>query len=111
MMAAKIFFADEKLKASYEKLKTGYEDERQLAQLLDRAFNDIATNQACGIQIAKKLIPPEYRTKYGIDNLWKYNLPNAWRLLYTLKGNRIELLAVILEWLDHKNYERRFGYS
>lgn len=110
-MAAKIFFADEKVKASYDKLKQGYEDEKQLAQFLDRAFDDITKNPTCGIQVAQRLMPKEYRGKYGIDNLWKYDLPNAWRLLYTLKGDRIEILAIILEWLDHKNYERRFGYG
>jgi Txe/YoeB family toxin of Txe-Axe toxin-antitoxin module len=110
-MTAKIFFADERVKTSYDELKKGYPDERELARFLDRAFDDIAKNPTCGIQIPRKLIPGKYRTKQNITNLWKYNLPNAWRLLYTLKGDRIEILAIVLEWLDHKTYERRFGYG
>jgi hypothetical protein len=47
----------------------------------------------------------------NIDNLWKYDMPSAWRLLYSLKTEEIEIVAIILEWLDHKNYERRFGYK
>jgi hypothetical protein len=48
--------------------------------------------------------------KYGIDNLWKYDLPGAWRLLYSVSGDKIEVMAIILEWLNHKKYEKRFGY-
>ena len=41
----------------------------------------------------------------------KYNLPNAWRLAYTLKGNEVEIISIILEWFDHEGYEKRFGYK
>ena len=37
-----------------------------------------------GQPIAKKLIPAEYKTKYGITNLFRVELPNFWRMLYTL---------------------------
>ncbi len=53
----------------------------------------------------------EYVRNYGITNLRKYNLPDAWRLLYTIVGNEIEIISVLLEWLSHKEYERRFGYK
>ena len=110
-MPVQIFFADEQLRASYEKLKQGDADEKELAAFLGRAFDDIEKNPTCGIQIPQRLIPKEYKAKHSVSNLWKYNLPNAWRLLYTLKGDRIEVVAIILEWFDHKNYERRFGYG
>ena len=48
--------------------------------------------------------------KYEINNLWKYNLPNGWRLIYTVKASSVEIVSIILEWSDHKSYERRFGY-
>ena len=68
------------------------------------------TNPACGIKIQKKLWPKAYLEKYNVVNLWKYDLPNGWRLVYTIKEDEIMILNVILEWFDHKNYERRFGY-
>ncbi len=49
------------------------------------------------------MIPKEYIKKYKIDNLWKYNLPNAWRLLYTIKGNEVMIVSVILEGCRIKN--------
>jgi hypothetical protein len=33
-----------------------------------------------GQPIAKKLIPVEYKTKYGITNLFRVELPNFWRM-------------------------------
>lgn len=31
--------------------------------------------------------------------------------MYTVKEDPVEIISIILEWLDHKNYERRFGYK
>jgi hypothetical protein len=55
---------------------------------LDRAFGDVEKNACCGLQIRKELIPKDYVRKYGINNLWKYNLPNGWRLIYALAATR-----------------------
>jgi hypothetical protein len=48
--------------------------------------------------------------KYGIDNLWKYNLLDACRLVYSVAWNEEELIAISLEWFPHKEYEKRFNY-
>ena len=64
-----------------------------------------------GIQIPKRLFPKEYVRKYGINNLWKYDLPRGWRLMYTVTAeNEVDLISAILEWFDHKDYEMRFKY-
>ena len=98
-------FVDASLKESFEKIK---ETDVDLRRHLERAFNDILDNAFCGIQIPKKLFPKEYSC-YG--NLWKYNLPDAWRLLYTIKSpDKIEIIAVLLNWMNHRDYERLFGY-
>ena len=104
-------FGDEKLKEAYDQLPSGAGCDIELKQLLDRAFIDLRDNAFCGIQIKKKLIPKEYIKKYGkLDNLWKYNLPNAWRLIYTIKRDIVFVLSVVLEWMNHKEYENRFKY-
>ena len=81
-----------------------------LYKFLDRATSDIKANPKCGIEIPKRLIPKFYIQKYGINNLWKYNLPDAWRLVYSITGNEVEIIAILLEWFPHKEYERRFKY-
>ncbi len=109
-MECKIQFANEKLKEAFEKLSSGNYEDKELKNYIKRAFDDICQNPFCGIQIPKRLIPHDYIKKYNIKNVWKYNLPNAWRLLYSLESNKIYILSIILEWLDHKSYERRFKY-
>ncbi len=106
----KVAFIDKKIKDAFEKLKNGKTEDRELYKFLKRAINDLKEDPTCGIAIPKRLIPKEYIKKHRIDNLWKYNLPNAWRLLYTIKGNEVMIVSVILEWLPHKEYERRFKY-
>src|SRR3990167_7106447 len=94
----------------FEKLKDSKTEDKNLHEWINRAFDDIEENAFCAIQVPKNLFPKEYVQKYQITNLWKYDLPNGWRLLYTVGRDGIIVLSIILEWLDHKNYERRFGY-
>ena len=108
-MKSKVVFADRKLKEAYEKLKHSTSEDKKLYEWLTKAFKSLEENAFCGIQIPKRLIPKEYR-KYGIDNLWKYNLPEAWRLLYSVAAGEEVVISIVIEWLDHKSYERRFGY-
>jgi mRNA-degrading endonuclease RelE of RelBE toxin-antitoxin system len=107
---SKIQFVDENIRDAFEKLETGKERDKQLQKWISRAFNDLQENCFCGIQIPKKLIPKEYKDKYQLDNLWKYNLPNAWRLLYYIEGGKVVVLTIILDWMSHKEYERLFKY-
>ena len=101
-------FIDEKTKEDYEKTK---EEDPQLFKFLERATDDLKNYPFSGIKIPQDLWPKEYIKKYKIDNLWKYNLPNAWRLIYTIAKDEVKIMAILLEWFDHKNYERRFGYG
>lgn len=64
----------------------------------------------CGTKIPKRLWPKIYVKEYKITNLWKYDLPNAWRLIYTILEDKIMILNVILEWFSHKDNEKKFGY-
>ena len=106
-MESKIQFANESVKKAFEKLEV---EDSKLHKGIVRAFNDIENNVFCGIQIPKRLIPKEYIQKFGVKNLWKYNLPDAWRLIYSVEGKNLLIFSIILEWLDHKTYERRFRY-
>jgi hypothetical protein len=77
---------------------------------LSAAFKEIEANAFCGIQIPKRLIPKIYLTQYNIHNLWKYNLPNAWRLLYSIESSGVMVVSIIIDWMNHKEYERKFRY-
>ena len=87
------------------------EENDWLKKALRKAIADLKENIFCGEHIKKKLIPKEYIKKYEIDNLWWYPLPNAWRLLYSIiTPNNVEIIAGVIEYMDHKSYERRFNY-
>lgn len=78
----------------------------------------VGEEQSNGIQLIK--VNPQYgdavpkalikRTGYSVDNLWVADLTGYWRMLYTLKGTEIEILCFVLEIVDHKKYDKLFGY-
>ena len=103
--SCEVQFANEKVQKAFESLK-----DSELKKSIENAFDNIKENLFCGIQIPKRLIPKVYIKKFNIKNVWKYNLPNAWRLIYSIEGGKTTILTIILEWLDHKEYERKFSY-
>ena len=105
-----VTFINPKIKQEWEALKEGKFEDKQLYKFIDRAIDDLKVNPTCGIKIPKNLWSKEYVQKYGITNLWKYNLPNAWRLIYTIESDEVRIANIILEWFDHKEYEKRFKY-
>lgn len=103
-------FIDVKIQKAFIELKSGRFEERELTTFIERAITDLKENPLTGVAVPQKLWPVEYIRRYGINNLRKYDLPNGWRLVYTLRGNEIEIVSIILEWFSHKEYERRFKY-
>ncbi|MDG6218827.1 MAG: hypothetical protein QCI00_05255 [Candidatus Thermoplasmatota archaeon] len=59
------------------------------------------------------LIPQEYKDKYGITNLFRVELPDYWRRLYTLTDgeSKIEIIAFVLDIIDHELYDKKFSYK
>jgi hypothetical protein len=109
-LPSKVRFADIKLQEAYESLQNSTGFEKKLHGSIKNAFASLEKNAFSGTQIQKKLIPKEYIRKYRIDNLWKYNLLNGWRLIYYIKGNQTLVLSVILDWLSHADYEKKLKY-
>ena len=75
-------------------------------------------NYVVGKQIPKKRIPKKYVQKYGVTNLWKINLSDYWRIIYTLRqkqrSSEVEILEIfldVLDIIDHKRYNKIFGYK
>lgn len=109
-MKSIVHFGNEKLKEAFDSLKNSKVEDKILYKWIFRAIADLENNAFCGIQVPKKLIPKIYVAKYNIDNLWKYDLPKGWRLLYSVANSEVSIISIILEWMDHKNYEKRFKY-
>ena len=105
-----VSFISYKLKEQFEELQRGKKKEQQLYKFINYAVAKFIQNPSCGIKIQRKLWPKGYYKSFNITNLWKYNLPNAKRLIYTIKTDEKEVIVAILEWLTHKEYEKRFNY-
>ena len=105
-MEIQVGFATEEIRMAFEELRNGKFEDKKLYEFISRAIKDLATNPMCGIHVPKRLIPNEYE----VSHLWKYDLPNGWRLMYTIIGSEVKIVSAILEWLSHKEYERRFDY-
>jgi hypothetical protein len=109
-LRSKVKFANPKIKECFYELQKGDKSSRELFNNINKALDNIEENAFCGIQMSKKLIPREYIRIYDIDNLWKYNLPKGWRLIYSIGEEDIYILALILDWFSHKEYEKKFNY-
>jgi len=81
-----------------------------LRRIVDKGLDVLKENMFAGQRVEKKKLPKYYVQKYGINNLYKYNLDAANRLIYTLVADESGIAVVVLEILSHKEYEKRFGY-
>jgi len=81
---------------------------RILLNSIDKVKERLKINPQFGDSIKKDLIPKEYK-EYG--NLYRVELSNFWRLLYTIKGNEVEIIAFVLAIIDHEEYNKKFGYK
>ncbi|MGI0133841.1 MAG: hypothetical protein ACREBW_02640 [Candidatus Micrarchaeaceae archaeon] len=86
--------------------------ERMILKSFQKKAELIKINPHYGNPMAKDLIPQEYKTKYGATNLFRVELSNFWRMLYTLTNDEqeIEIIAFILDIIDHDAYDKKFGY-
>lgn len=109
-LKSEIRFVDDSLKDAFYNLEKGDISKKELYKFINQALDNLEKNAFCGIQIPKKLIPKDYVMKFNVKNLWKYDLPKGWRLIYSIVSGEIIIISLILEWFDHKAYERRFNY-
>ncbi len=79
---------------------------------LHRAIEKIENDYESGTFIEKSLVPKQYKKKFGANTIWKYNLPNGWRLIYMISNDeKNEPIAIILKWITHIQYNVDFGYK
>lgn len=87
--------------------------EQMILNALNKKIEIIKANFHYGNPIAKDKIPKEYIEQYGATNLFRVELPSFWRMLYTLTegDSKVEIIAFVLDVIDHKDYDKKFGYD
>ncbi len=98
-------------KESYLRLKNMTDKESlSLIKSIERIKGILEENPQYGNPIKKDLIPKNFKNN-GITNLYRIELSNFWRMLYTINGNRVEIFLFVLNIINHKDYNKIFGYK
>jgi len=82
-----------------------------LSKIIKGGLETLRQNMFAGERIEKDKLPKYYVMKYGINNLYKLNLDSKTRLSYTLVADEKGIAVIVLEIMDHKKYNERFGYK
>ena len=98
-------------KDAYLELKKRADKEAiSIVNSFERVKNVLKDNPQYGDPIRKALIPHELK-KLGVQNLYRVELSNYWRMLYTIEGNTVEVFLFVLNIVDHTQYNKLFGYK
>lgn len=81
----------------------------RLGRHLGRLAARLEADPTLGDDIARSRWPDRF-SDFG--NLWRAELPGAWRALYTIASYPGRDLEVVIVWVgDHTAYDRLFGYG
>lgn len=95
-----------------EEIKKGVtsSDHQTLLNSIKQKIEFLRDNPEYGTHIPKDRIPKEYVRDYDVTNLWKVNLSGAWRMIYTIRGSEVEIISLVLDIMNHRDYEKKFKY-
>lgn len=105
--AKKTYLTLKKIATKQELIGKTNSDEIQLLKSIHQKIKLIEKDPFYENNIKKMLIPKEY----DVSNLWRVELSNYWRMLYTIKGDQIEIICFILDIISHENYNKKFKYK
>jgi len=81
-------------------------EEIQLLKSIKQKVELLKINPVYGDAVPHNLIPKAL----NVSNLFRVELTGYWRMLYSLEGNKIEVVAFVLYLIDHPTYDELFGY-
>jgi hypothetical protein len=96
----------------YNQLKADPITNKAMLDAIDNTKRQLEkSDRPLGIHHKFNNIPPYYKTRYKIQVLYHFEMPDNHRLMYTIRrssdGNKE---ALFLEFLSHDKYNKRFGY-
>ncbi|MFH1359238.1 MAG: hypothetical protein ABIH37_05090 [archaeon] len=106
----RIFLKGEAKESYFELKKRNDKESKSILNSFQRSKEILIGNPQFGDPIKKELIPKSFK-KLGIKNLYRIELSNYWRMLYTIEGNEVEVLLFVLSISDHKKYNKLLGYK
>ncbi|PIZ53747.1 hypothetical protein COY28_03300 [Candidatus Woesearchaeota archaeon CG_4_10_14_0_2_um_filter_57_5] len=106
----RVLLKDEAKDSFLELKKRTDKESLSIVASIERVIDILKDNPQFGDPIAKKQIPSSLKTN-DIQNLYRIALSNYWRMLYTIKGDQVEIFLFVLSIVDHKGYDKLFGYK
>ena len=103
-------------KAKLESLENAAQTQKKalsLVRAIRYKVDVLKNNSRYGQSIAKNRIPLIYRVEFNADNLYRVELPQFWRFIYTVTRHpqTNETIIFILDILPHPEYDKLFGYA
>jgi hypothetical protein len=111
MVAINISPEAEEMIAFLESKANESKQERMILKSVRKKLDIIRNKPYYGDQVKKDQIPSYYVDKYKVTNLFRVELPQFWRMLYSVGKSEIEVIALVIDICDHKLYDKRFGYK
>lgn len=84
---------------------------QSILRSIERVRDWLKDNPFFGDQVKKGQIPDCYAEEADVTNLWRIELSNYWRLIYTIQSNEVEIIDFVLDIINHKEYDNKFGYK
>jgi hypothetical protein len=106
----KIILKDQAQEAYLELKKRTDKEAQSILNSIERIKEILRNDPQYGDTIKKELIPEKLK-RIGIENLYRVELSDFWRMLYTIEGNTVEIFLFVLNIVDHKEYNKLFGYK
>lgn len=100
--AAGIFVSKE-LAEHLENLGSAHKLNRWIADMKEA----LKENIYAGELVRKSQVPKQLIDKYGVQNLYRYGLPEGFRACYTIIGTSAYIIGV----MSHSEYDKLFGYT
>ncbi|GAH49905.1 unnamed protein product [marine sediment metagenome] len=90
-----------------EELFISLSNEDPLKKGIIEAIQEIKKDCQAGEHISPKSnLAKNCLKKYGAKNIRVFDLPQFYRLIYSIAPNEIEIISVILDWPNHKRYDQ-----
>ena len=67
-------------------------------------------NPYAGTRISQRKTPRYYKRKYPVLFVYRYPVPEAHRIIYIIEKVEDNTHVIIIDFLNHTEYERRLGY-
>jgi hypothetical protein len=97
----------------YNNLKDAPEKNKAMLVAIENIKQQLEnSDRPLGAHHKKENIPEFYKTRYDLQALYHFEMPDSHRLMYTVRKSPLGggKEALFLELLSHDEYNKRFGY-